>query len=152
MYKENTLLEPIGCDFVFAPSADDMYPEPDTRTFDFGTVSAVMEGARRPGHFNGVAQIVSKLFYVVECDNGPDYVKEGLFRIMEEKGLMGFADSSGHIIITPHFKFAYPFEGGKALVTFTGKQKVVSGADGEKHYWDSEEWRYINRRCKFVQP
>ena len=50
-----------------------------------------------------------KLFYVVECDNGPDYVKEGLFRIMDEKGLMGFADSSGHIIITPQFKFAYPF-------------------------------------------
>ena len=93
-----------------------------------------------------------KLFYVVECDNGPDYVKEGLFRIMDEKGLMGFADSSGHIIITPQFKFAYPFEGGKAKVTFTGKQKVVSGSDGEKHYWDSKEWRYINRRCKFVQP
>ena len=150
--KDCTLLEPAGCDYVFAPSAEEMYPEPDTRTFDFGTVSAVMEGARRPGHFNGVAQIVSKLFYVVECDNGPDYVKEGLFRIMDEKGLMGFADSSGHIIITPQFKFAYPFEGGKAKVTFTGKQKVVSGSDGEKHYWDSEEWRYINRRCKFVQP
>ena len=107
--KDCTLLEPAGCDYVFAPSAEEMYPEPDTRTFDFGTVSAVMEGARRPGHFNGVAQIVSKLFYVVECDNGPDYVKEGLFRIMDEKGLMGFADSSGHIIITPQFKFAYPF-------------------------------------------
>lgn len=66
-------------------------------------------------------------FYVVECDNGPDYVKEGLFRIMDEKGLMGFADSSGHIIITPQFKFAYPFEGGKAKVTFTGKQKSYPG-------------------------
>ena len=63
------LLESAGCDYVFAPSAEEMYPEPDTRTFDFGTVSAVMEGARRPGHFNGVAQIVSKLFYVVEPDN-----------------------------------------------------------------------------------
>lgn len=67
--KDNALLEPAGCDYVFAPTETEMYPEPDTRTFDFGTVSAVMEGARRPGHFNGVAQIVSKLFYTVEPDN-----------------------------------------------------------------------------------
>ena len=64
--KDCELLETAGCDYVFAPSVEEMYPEPDTRTFDFGTVSAVMEGARRPGHFNGVAQIVSKLFYAVE--------------------------------------------------------------------------------------
>ena len=67
--KDSALLEPAGCDYVFAPTEAEMYPEPDTRTFDFGTVSAVMEGARRPGHFNGVAQIVSKLFYAVEPDN-----------------------------------------------------------------------------------
>ncbi|WP_288206730.1 pantoate--beta-alanine ligase [uncultured Parabacteroides sp.] len=67
--KDSALLEPTGCDYVFAPTEAEMYPEPDTRTFDFGTVSAVMEGARRPGHFNGVAQIVSKLFYAVEPDN-----------------------------------------------------------------------------------
>ena len=67
--KDCTLLEPAGCDYVCAPTEAEMYPEPDTRTFDFGTVSAVMEGARRPGHFNGVAQIVSKLFYAVEPDN-----------------------------------------------------------------------------------
>lgn len=62
------LLELCGCTYVFAPSVEEMYPEPDNREFDFGTVSQVMEGARRPGHFNGVAQIVSKLFYVVEPD------------------------------------------------------------------------------------
>lgn len=67
--KDSALLEPAGCDYIFAPTEAEMYPEPDTRTFDFGTVSAVMEGARRPGHFNGVAQIVSKLFYAVEPDN-----------------------------------------------------------------------------------
>ena len=67
--KDCALLELTGCKYVFAPSVEEMYPEPDTRTFDFGTVSAVMEGARRPGHFNGVAQIVSKLFYAVEPDN-----------------------------------------------------------------------------------
>lgn len=63
------LLESAGCDFVFAPSVEEMYPELDTRTFDFGTVMQVMEGAKRPGHFNGVAQVVSKLFYIVEPDN-----------------------------------------------------------------------------------
>ena len=63
------LLEPAGCDIVFAPSVEEIYPEPDTRVFDLGEVAAVMEGARRPGHFNGVAQIVSKLFYIVEPDN-----------------------------------------------------------------------------------
>ena len=63
------LLESAGCDFVFAPSVEEMYPEPDTCTFDFGTVMQVMEGAKRPGHFNGVAQVVSKLFYIVEPDN-----------------------------------------------------------------------------------
>ena len=63
------LLESAGCDFVFAPSVEEMYPEPDTRAFDFGTVMQVMEGAKRAGHFNGVAQVVSKLFYIVEPDN-----------------------------------------------------------------------------------
>ena len=63
------LLEQAGCDFVFAPLVEEMYPEPDTRTFDFGPVMQVMEGAKRPGHFNGVAQVVSKLFYIVEPDN-----------------------------------------------------------------------------------
>lgn len=67
--KDCTLLEPAGADYVFAPSEQEMYPEPDTRTFDFGTVSAVMEGACRPGHFKGVAQVVSRLFYIVEPDN-----------------------------------------------------------------------------------
>ena len=63
------LLESAGWDFVFPPSVEEMHPEPDTRTFDFGTVMQVMEGAKRPGHFNGVAQVVSKLFYIVEPDN-----------------------------------------------------------------------------------
>ncbi len=50
------LLESAGCDIVFIPSVDEVYPEPDTRQFDFGAIGAVMEGAHRPGHFNGVAQ------------------------------------------------------------------------------------------------
>jgi len=68
LQKDCEMLEPAGCDYVFAPSEDEMYPEPDTRIFDFGTVTEVMEGSHRPGHFNGVAQVVSKLFDIVEPD------------------------------------------------------------------------------------
>lgn len=59
------LLESCGADFVFAPSVEDMYPVPDERHFEFPPVSTVMEGAHRPGHFNGVCQVVSRLFYIV---------------------------------------------------------------------------------------
>ncbi len=51
---------------VFAPEVNDIYPEPDLRKFDFGQLDKVMEGAHRPGHFNGVAQVVSKLFEIVQ--------------------------------------------------------------------------------------
>lgn len=66
--KDLALLSTTKCSAVFAPSAEEVYPEPDTRKFDFGCIEKVMEGAHRPGHFNGVAQIVSKLFYMVEPD------------------------------------------------------------------------------------
>ena len=60
------LLEALGTSCVFAPSVEEVYPEPDTRVFDFSPLNKVMEGVFRPGHFNGVAQIVSKLFAYVE--------------------------------------------------------------------------------------
>ncbi|MBQ8853074.1 MAG: pantoate--beta-alanine ligase [Alistipes sp.] len=60
------LLEAAGVDFVLFPSVEEIYPEPDTRVFDFGQIDKVMEGATRPGHFNGVAQVVSRLFNIVE--------------------------------------------------------------------------------------
>ena len=56
------ILEAAGADIVFMPTVEVIYPEPDTRQFDFGMVEKVMEGATRPGHFNGVAQVVSRLF------------------------------------------------------------------------------------------
>ena len=60
------LLEEVGADYVFMPSVEEVYPEHDTRTFDFGMIDKVMEGATRPGHFNGVAQVVSRLFDLVK--------------------------------------------------------------------------------------
>ena len=59
------LLEEAGADFVLMPAVEEIYPEQDTRIFDFGQIDKVMEGATRPGHFNGVAQVVSRLFGIV---------------------------------------------------------------------------------------
>lgn len=63
------LLKDAGCNIVFAPDVEEMYPEEDKRVFNLGSAAEVMEGKFRPGHFNGVAQIVSKLFYAVNPDN-----------------------------------------------------------------------------------
>lgn len=61
------LLERAGVDYVYMPSVQDIYPQQDTRIFDFGQLDKVMEGIHRPGHFNGVAQVVSRLFDIVAC-------------------------------------------------------------------------------------
>lgn len=87
-----------------------------------------------------------ELFYVFKFDNGPDYIREGLFRIMDENGLLGFADSLGNVVIKPQYTFAYPFKDGKAKVTSKGKRKEVPGANGKHHYWENGEWFYIDKR------
>jgi pantoate--beta-alanine ligase len=66
--EDQHLLEQLGVDLLFAPSVEEVYPEPDRRQFDFGLLDKVMEGAYRPGHFNGVAQVVSRLFSFVQPD------------------------------------------------------------------------------------
>ena len=63
------LLDECGADYVLAPSVEEMYPTPDTRQFEYPPVSTVMEGAHRPGHFNGVCQVVSRLFYIVRPEH-----------------------------------------------------------------------------------
>lgn len=86
------LLKAAGVDFAFVPSVEEMYPEPDTRVFDLGPVAEVMEGAMRPGHFNGVAQVVSKLFAIVRPDRAyfgeKDFQQIAVIRRMVE--LEGF--------------------------------------------------------------
>lgn len=80
------LLESKGATIAFAPSAAEIYPEPDTRHFSYPPTDTVMEGAYRPGHFNGVCQIVSKLFAYVEPDRAyfgeKDYQQIAVIRRM----------------------------------------------------------------------
>ena len=80
------LLEECGADIAFAPFVKEIYPEPDTRQFSYPPTDSVMEGAMRPGHFNGVCQIVSKLFSYVEPDRAyfgeKDYQQIAVIRRM----------------------------------------------------------------------
>jgi pantoate--beta-alanine ligase len=66
--KDKTLLKSVGCDVLFAPSVEEMYPEPVNTKYDFGKLENVMEGAFRKGHFNGVAVVVKKLFDILLPD------------------------------------------------------------------------------------
>lgn len=120
--KDAALLESLGTDIVFMPTVKDIYPEPDTRHFSYPPIDTVMEGARRPGHFNGVCQIVSKLFMLVKPDRAyfgeKDYQQIAVVKAMvkdlrlpvticpcpivrEESGL---AMSSRNALLTPEEK------------------------------------------------
>lgn len=66
--KDTALLQSTGCDILFMPSVDEMYPSEEKQKIDLGHLNHVLEAAHRPGHFDGVAEIVSKLFLTVNPD------------------------------------------------------------------------------------
>jgi pantoate--beta-alanine ligase len=120
------ILEAAGADIVFMPTVEDIYPEPDTRQFDFGMVDKVMEGATRPGHFNGVAQVVSRLFALVNPARAyfgeKDFQQIAVIKAMVEqlaidieivecaivRGEDGLALSSRNELLTPEHRAAAP--------------------------------------------
>jgi len=63
---DKKLLETVGCNVLFSPETEEMYPEEVNEKYDFWQLETVMEGAHRPGHFNGVAIVVKKLFEIVK--------------------------------------------------------------------------------------
>lgn len=83
-----------------------------------------------------------------QYDNGNDPVQEGVYRIVDKNGRIGYADENGNTLIEPRFAFGFPFENGKAKVTDKGKMREVPGSNGEYHYWESDEWYYIDRKGK----
>ena len=120
------ILEAAGADIVFMPSVEDIYPEPDTRQFDFGLIDKVMEGATRPGHFNGVAQVVSRLFALVNPKRAyfgeKDFQQIAVIKAMVKqlaidieivecaivRGEDGLALSSRNELLTPEHRAAAP--------------------------------------------
>lgn len=79
-----------------------------------------------------------------QFDNGPDYPSEGLYRIVDDNGLIGYADEQGNTVITPRFKFGFPFKDGHAKVTDSGHLEEVAGSGGEYHQWHSSDWYFID--------
>lgn len=80
------LLESLGANIAFTPTVEQIYPYPDTRQFDFTPLDKVMEGSMRPGHFNGVAQVVSRLFDIAQPNKAyfgeKDYQQLAIIREM----------------------------------------------------------------------
>ena len=126
--KDLNLLEKANCDIVFIPSVKEMYPEADKRQFNFGGIENVMEGKFREGHFNGVAQIVSKLFQIVKPNNAyfgiKDFQQVAIIKYLNKNYLSelkiniiacdilreedGLAMSSRNQLLTPKHRNAAP--------------------------------------------
>ena len=100
-----SLLEALGTDCVFAPTVEEVYPEPDTRVFDFAPLDKVMEGVYRPGHFNGVVQVVSRLFDLVQPTRAyfgeKDFQQLAIIRHMVERSSLAERYQGLQIIGSP---------------------------------------------------
>lgn len=83
-------------------------------------------------------------YAVYQYDNGDDYFSEGLQRIVDKDGKIGFRDSIGKIVIPPRYAFAFPFKEGYAKVTDAGHREAVD-QHGEYHQWISDTWYYIDK-------
>jgi pantoate--beta-alanine ligase len=124
--KDLKMLEGAGANAVFMPDESEIYPEPDNRVFDFGMLDKVMEGKFRPGHFNGVAQVVSKLFDIVEPHKAyfgqKDYQQLAIIREMVKqlgykieivgcpivREADGLAMSSRNLLLSPEHRKSAP--------------------------------------------
>lgn len=158
--KDIALLNDLGVHYVFMPTESEIYPEPDTRQFDFGLLDKVMEGEHRPGHFNGVAQIVSKLFEIVKPHRAyfgqKDFQQLAIIRklvkmlnfnieivacpILREKD--GLAMSSRNLLLDPEKRASAPlisktlFDARNKMLEMSVKNLidwVVNSINGDSH-------------------
>lgn len=84
-------------------------------------------------------------------DNGPDPVSDGLYRVVDDHGRIGYADAYGVVRIAPRFAFGLPFANGVARVTLSGHPVAVPGSEGEYHRWEDGDWFCINKSGSIVK-
>ena len=84
-------------------------------------------------------------------DNERDPLSDGFYRIVDERGFIGYADENGVVRIKPQFAMGMPFNDGKALVSFSGKITEVQGSGGEYHRFDDGKWFYIDKNGNVIE-
>jgi len=148
-------LTAVGCDFLFYPSVDEMYPGPVTEKYDFGFLDTVMEGAHRPGHFNGVAVVVRKLFDIFKPEKAyfgmKDYQQLCVIQAMTESLKLpveivpcptvresdGLAMSSRNVRLSPEARKIAP---EIYHILTQAKQKYLSMSASEIENWAVQEF------------
>lgn len=81
-----------------------------------------------------------------QYDNGDDYFAEGVRRVIDKNGKIGYENEQGEIVISPRFSCAFPFKNGVAKVADNCKVQEVPNSGGEYHEWKSNEWYFIDRQ------
>lgn len=144
------ILKNTGCDMVFAPSVDEMYPQGESvKSYTFGALESVMEGAQRPGHFKGVGVVVGLLFELVEPDKAyfgeKDFQQVAVIQdLVRQMGIKtqivscpikraedGLALSSRNALLTPENRFKAPH----IHATLRASKDMADRSCGEVKEW-----------------
>lgn len=138
--KDVEMLKSVGCDYIFAPTQKEMYPEQDHRQFNFGLLESVMEGAHRPGHFNGVAQIVSKLFDVVPA-NKAFFGQKDFQQLTIIKALVEQLDYNIEIVACPIIREANGLAMSSRNQRLSENQKQIASEISKQLYWAKAHYK-----------
>ncbi|HLO54704.1 MAG TPA: WG repeat-containing protein [Saprospiraceae bacterium] len=138
--KENTYYE-LGVPFAFVDKRNDTIIPTGKYYATWTDTLKTFAIVSKNSEMIGIDRNENLLFSVFFIDNGPDYVVEGLFRVMRN-GKIGYANKQGEIVIPCQFDCAYYFENGKAKVSNNCKRIK----EGEYHRWISDDWYYIDKQ------
>ncbi|MBL7910710.1 MAG: pantoate--beta-alanine ligase [Bacteroidia bacterium] len=165
--KDAAFLEKAGCDVLFMPSVEEIYPTEKKETYDFGYLNTVLEGKYRPGHFNGVAQVVKRLFEIVEPDKAffgsKDYQQVMIIKALvkqmhstieivncpilrEEDGL---AMSSRNMLLSEeerHIAALIP-----KIMEVAKQLALIKGVDEAKHFVNKEVERFEDMKLEYFE-